>query len=582
MSPSQDSGQAAECGDFLLRFGAASVPPAGGRGGVWQDVLVAGAGTLSMRSTSPTWRGAPWQVFEHASGRAFLLGELFGASERHLPEIFAGREGVERLNGHFLLIDWRRMSGEWRIFTNRLGTLHAYCGQRGAKIVASSSFEVARSSLGASELDLEALDFFVRCGFLPGERTLLREIRILRPATLTRFRADGVALPTESTWSWRFRPEMGRDRRDTVDALAGTLTEVMADLTRSGRVALPLSGGLDSRSTLAVLAPERSVWSFSYGYEADSPELAIARSLARKRSLDFQEFVIEPTFLARCDEIADAIEPFQDLTLCRQASIDAELRKRSDAVIAAHWGDVWLDSLGGEGHEGADLIERAAGKITKWPGPPLAERLFSARLGNRGQDLAREAVRAGLARLDSIEDRDFCLKVFKTENWSFRFTTASLRAYQAATFPRLPFYDNRLVDFFQSVPSSFHRGRGLQIDFLKRHAPDLAWVRWQETGSSLFLAPWARWLFLPERALRRLGRRITRRPIYERNWEAQFLAPDQRRALSARLLKPGLRLHEFQPAHEIEELLARLAPGAGGIGYQVSMLLSLSIFLERL
>ena len=33
---------------------------------------------------------------------------------------------------------------------------------------------------------------------------------------------------------------------------------------------------------------------------------------------------------------------------------------------------------------------------------------------------------------------------------SFRWTTTSLRMFQAAAFPRLPFYDTRMADFFSS------------------------------------------------------------------------------------------------------------------------------------
>ena len=57
------------------------------------------------------------------------------------------------------------------------------------------------------------------------------------------------------------------------------------------------------------------------------------------------------------------------------------------------------------------------------------------------EDVLRETVGAELRRVGQIEDPDFRVKALKTDFWSFRWTTTSLRMFQAAAFPRLPFYD---------------------------------------------------------------------------------------------------------------------------------------------
>ena len=69
------------------------------------------------------------------------------------------------------------------------------------------------------------------------------------------------------------------------------------------------------------------------------------------------------------------------------------------------------------------------------------------------EQMLRQFVGDGMTPLQSIEDADFQVKAFKTDNWSFRWTLSSLRMFQAAAFPRLPFYDHRLADFFCTVPS---------------------------------------------------------------------------------------------------------------------------------
>ncbi len=59
------------------------------------------------------------------------------------------------------------------------------------------------------------------------------------------------------------------------------------------------------------------------------------------------------------------------------------------------------------------------------------------------------------AQLDGIpEDHepDFRLKALKTETWGFRWTLASLRMYQTAVLPRLPFFDTRVTDILSCSP----------------------------------------------------------------------------------------------------------------------------------
>ena len=88
---------------------------------------------------------------------------------------------------------------------------------------------------------------------------------------------------------------------------------------------------------------------------------------------------------------------------------------------------------------------------------------------------------------------------------------------------------------------------------------------------------------LPWRAARKAVRLIRRRPAApERNWEVQF-SGEGRARLDERLLGPGLRLHGLVAPDRIRELLAAFdaAPLEAGRGYTVSMLLTLSAWLER-
>ena len=158
--------------------------------------------------------------------------------------------------------------------------------------------------------------------------------------------------------------------------------------------------------------------------------------------------------------------------------------------------------------------------------------------------------------MNGIDDPEFKLKALKTEQWSFRWTTSSLRAYQLGAFPRLPFYDTRIVDFFSTVPSDFVRERRLQVDYLKRFAPDLARISWQVFDANLYSYQHYQTWLLPKRVFKKLQRVFSSRPEIHRNWEAQFLHEEGRTALKQYLSSgAGSKIEEFFPSAKIQSLL---------------------------
>jgi hypothetical protein len=191
-------------------------------------------------------------------------------------------------------------------------------------------------------------------------------------------------------------------------------------------------------------------------------------------------------------------------------------------------------------------------------------------------------VQEELSKLESIADYDFRVKAYKTEQWSFRWSLPAIRVFQSAAWPRLVFYDTRMADFFCSVPSEWLCARQMQIDYLKRFAPDLAHIIWQPYRANLYAYRYYNSWLLPRRALEKLWRSLTRQQVTERNWEVQFLCPQGRAGLNAWLLRPGLRLHEYFSPASLSQLLADFQVRSldKEIGYTLSMLVTFSAWLE--
>ncbi len=587
------------CGDLIIVFNGER-PKMARQGGVpWVLEERTEAWSLWRQGAGRGWKGFPMRRVVAGAWQVWLLGEVFGLpSEGSLEdEILAvtdGRRPAASLNGHFILLGWNERAGEWHVLTDRFGTIHAYVASDGQRAAIGTFSPAVAASASRRRLDWIGLTGFFSFGFFPADRTFFEDVRIVRPATRRVFDASGHPLREGQTWAWRHEPDGRRSYGETVEQFGEVLRDVLTEHAASCQLAVPISGGLDSRTTVAVLtggrnAPSDSgnLWAYSYGYSEDSAETRIARRVAAARTIPFEALTVGPYLFERLDEISPCIEGFQEITQCRQAVVVPRLAERADRVVAAHWGDVWLDDMGiveAGPLDSEAVAEHALGKIRKRGGDWLARNICAlwVKSGESAEGLLRGFVRREFERLSAIEDPDFRMKAFKTEQWSFRWTLASLRMFQAGAFPRLPFYDNRMADFFSTVPSTFVAGRRLQIDYLKRHAPDLARITWQARDADLYWATRPDVLLLPKRALKKVFRLATGRHVIERNWEVQFLSESGRAGLERWLLAPGLKLHDLVPRPKLVELLADFSrePFEAGRGYTVSMLLTFSAWLE--
>lgn len=582
-------------GDWLLTFGVAEVnPPTRQEAASWQPERQEGDACLWQTATTGGRYGMPHMALELAEWTAWLSGELFGVARPDgaaaaVAGVLEGRATAATLNGHFLLLARHNLSGEWHVWTNRHATLHAYLAINGSRAAVGTFSPSVAAAAGRAELDWEGLTSFFGFGFFGGDRTHFKDVHILRPATHYRLDSDGRLLSEERYWHWRHAPDASRSYDETLETFAGLFAAVMGDLTAGGRIALPISGGLDSRSTVAVIAADNPVrdrlWAYSYGFSDDSIETRIAGEVADARGLAFDAFTITPYLFDRLPDIIAAVEGFEDVTQCRQAAVVEEIDRRADYVIAAHLGDLYLDDMGLiDAQAGTDLSGAALKKVRKGGSDWLLANMCAPQLGAAEPvGVLRDAVAGELARLDAIAEADFRIKAFKVDQWCARWTTVALRAFQPAAFPRLPFYDTRLADFFLTVPTSFVAGRRLQIDYLRRYALDLARVVWQVTGRDLFQNREDSAVDVARCAAHKGWRILRRRKAIERNWEVQFLGSRGRANLEHWLLRPGLGLHEFVAPRVIKDLLDAFQrdPYTDKRGYTVSMLLTFSAWLEQ-
>ena len=79
-----------------------------------------------------------------------------------------------------------------------------------------------------------------------------------------------------------------------------------------------------------------------------------------------------------------------------------------------------------------------------------------------------------------IENTNAKLRAFKSLYWAPRWTSVNLAVFESKLPITLPYYDNRMCEFICTVPEKYLANRQLQIAYIKRKAPELAKITWQE------------------------------------------------------------------------------------------------------
>lgn len=554
----------------------------------------------------PVYKRGPNEDWQHASGNVWyslpgnkkfvtevndneykltLIGQLYEPVDvyellnRCINYIQQPGSNYADIAGHYIIFVSALATGDTYVLTNRMGSYHAYWSEDGA---VSTNYLALAKTKKQKKLNWEGITGFMAMGYFPDDSTYIKGISIFEPATYYHFNSGLELIDKKRYWQWQYHPE-DKPLESYLARLKDILQSSLAVSTNNFRTAIPISGGLDSRLLAGELSSTdnhtyRDLKAFSYGYTTDSPELMIAGKIAEARHIPIHLYQLPNYLFQQIDEIAESVELFQYVDGTRQASAADWLIQNADVVVGGHWGDVWMNDMGVDAK--GDLLPAFQKKIIKKGSQWLLDNVCSQHINNSSEYLS-DYFQSFVSKHNDIRSADFLMKIYKTDQWSFRWTTASLRMYQAAVMPVLPFYDSRIVDFLCTVPSTAVNSRQMEIEYLKHYHKDLAKITWQEYDADLYNYKYFNNRNITYRAAKKLQRLATGDKPIQRNWEIFYMNPEGRKNLEERLFNNSL-LNELVPANKIKELLNDLYnnPSAAN-GYTVSMLLTFSIFLDK-
>ena len=220
-----------------------------------------------------------------------------------------GVETFSKLVGIFGLVVWDREARTLSLGRDRVGGKTLYYTNTGKTRRIAPNLRTL-NPFHSQELDIIALRDYLCCSFVPGARTLWRDVRELRPATMMTFPDEKINFygqlqtnyQTENSLQWH-----GQKLRSLLD-------EVVQDcLPNKEPIGVFLSGGLDSSSVVALASKFHNapIHTYSIHFGKDCPnELEFSSLIAEK--FNTNHHILEITFRQMWERLPETMAWLDD------------------------------------------------------------------------------------------------------------------------------------------------------------------------------------------------------------------------------------------------------------------------------
>lgn len=510
------------------------------------------------------------EVYDFEEQRRVLLaaGHRF-QSDSHAELLLHGYESAgpkffRGLHGTFAAAVWDVRNRRLLLVNDRFGMKGLYFAQLPGRLLFASEIKALLVDVELSRrANPRGIAQFFTFGQLLGEDTLLEEVRLLPAAGVLTYKMDDKRIKLERYW----RPESRqlsasvRTENALLDDIDEAFQRAVDRRTRGNEcLGLSLSGGLDARTILGVLDPQRPVTTVCLGMEG-SLDHRSAEEMSRLANGPHHRHILNTRFLANFEEhlwqdvyltdghYLSSCIVMPTLPLYRELDIQVLLRGHAGELL--HMDKAYNFSLDSQA-----MSLRGIDDLEAWSFRRLqtctfldevgGETLFAPKYRGQIKDLARSSLRACLEESEGVEPAVQRVSYLFLSQRLRRETALSMMEFGSLVETRLPYLDNDLIDLLLAAPPELKRGDRIQTHILRRRMPAFLRVVNANTGARMGAGSMAQaFSKLRLKVLAKLG--VRGYQPYERMglWLREDLRPlVQRILLNERCLERGV----FDPA----------------------------------
>ena len=425
------------------------------------------------------------------------IGDLKDTSIGQLLLRLYKKEGIDgfcKLNGRFTIALWDKAKKTLRLITDRYGFCKLFYWVTSGRIFFASEYKaIIWHKDFSKKIDEQGLADFMALGYSMEDRTFFRDIKLLPQASIATFKRDGN-FSIKKYWDYSFHSEEDPVwvEEDYVDQFATLLTRAtQRQMDSAKNIALPLSGGYDSRALAGILERlnfKDEVRAFTFGFPYAS-DVVYGRKIAKKVGYEHNYIPIESTYIR--DQAEQFVWLMEGTVSCWHGHMLLTfpfIRKNaSDTVITGFFGDNicgslgWLCSVGIHGGtDDEDIIKRQYAAHADIMNDKDMAVYMKGELYEKVKGKTFDTIRSRYFQCPS-RNRYFRSRYFSSHERQRRYASLNLYVFDFVAQVVSPFLDNEFIEFIYHVPPELMIFKNLYRKMIVKHLPKVAGVPHEDT-----------------------------------------------------------------------------------------------------
>lgn len=449
-----------------------------------------------------------------------------------------GDKCVDHFRGMFGIAIYDKLKDKLLLIRDRLGIKPIYYYRDNEQLLFASEVKPILEILNHKpEVHLESLDFYMSVGYVPGENTLFKDIKKLKPGHI--LSVENTNITINEYWDLENTPQTDISFEDALNGFEELAMESIKLRLRSDvPLGAFLSGGLDSSVIVALMSKisGSQVKTFSVGYKNDPEEneLEYAKIVADKFNTEHHEFILEPLDFFNSLELLleHTEEPIIESAAVALFQLSTLAKEHVTVILSGEGGDEIL--AGYPLHQIMPKVDRLH-KINKLV-PSFIKNKISKHITNEkyskyfdwinlnqenrylsiSNDVTYSIKNRMYQSTDLIKSHNKTSKYFKSlyskmslgsnlrkmtysdiKSWlpDDLLVKADKMTMAASLELRVPFLDHKLVEYSTSLPDNFRlngaQGKYLLKKFAEKYLPDEIIYR-KKKGFPVPIAKWFR------------------------------------------------------------------------------------------
>ena len=399
------------------------------------------------------------------------------------------------LNSEFSGVVYNRNKKTVSVFTDRLGSRPVYYTQtnNGSLVFSSLLQGLNRHPDVFFEYDVDYLSQFFTYSRSLGTSTPFQNVKILPPASITKFDLAGNQLESQTYWSPKVQP-LDDSFLEIADRFKSVFTEAVRERAsgKNKRDGLLLSGGSDSRAILA--AYEGNLTAFHMNELTNNPESQIAKKIAETGGSEFCFLQRKSDYYSRVLEKSSETMGFKGLFhSAKTAGFSEELRSLADIIYIGHYSDTII------GDDYVPMSSKRRSKDIRSIREYVDEFDSGSMKGKLQPSFIRDLPDANVVIESNINTSVNGIKSHGVHYPSWKslvefgmvYPITNTRTYITYetlihTIPtHYPFLDNRVINLTLQIPSEYRYRADLVGEIVCQLDPDLASIPHASTGVPL-------------------------------------------------------------------------------------------------